>query len=128
LELSFKTFGVIVMNQLSTRLAKSIALAAATLALAAPFATQAHNYDAAMDSCINAFVAASLPKEQPVQIKKEDAVNSPISMHSRAYKIVVSAKGVESGKNIARGTCIVDRSGAVIALNGKPIAQKLAAR
>lgn len=116
------------MNKLSTRITKSISLAAATLALAAPFATQAHNYDAAMDSCINAFVASSLPKEQPVKIKKEDTVSSPLSIHSRGYKIVVSAKGVESGKYLARGTCTVDRSGAVIALNGKPIAQKLASR
>lgn len=116
------------MSKFNTRIVKSISLAAATLALAAPFATQAHNYDAAMDSCINAFVASSLPKEQPVKIKKEDSVSSPISIHARAYKIVVSAKGVESGKYLARGTCIVDRSGAVIALNGKPIAQKLASR
>ena len=116
------------MNKFSTRLTKSISLAAATLALAAPFATQAHNYDAAMDSCINAFVSSSLPKEQPVKIKKEEAANSPLSIHARAYKIVVSAKGVESGKFVARGTCIVDRSGAVIALNGKPIGQKLASR
>ena len=112
------------MNTLS----KSLSIAAATMALATPFATQAHNYDAAMDSCISAFVASSLPKEQPVRIKKEDAVNSPLSMQSRAYKIVLSAKGVESGKYLARGTCIVDRSGAVIALNGKPLTQKLAAR
>jgi hypothetical protein len=116
------------MNKLNTRIAKSISVAVATLALAAPFASQAHNYDAAMDSCINAFVASSLPKEQPVKIKKENSVSSPISMHSRAYKILVSAKGVESGKYVARGSCIVDRSGAVIALNGKPIAQKLASR
>ncbi len=81
-----------------------------------------------MDSCINAFVASSLPKEQPVKIKKEDGVSSPLSVHSRAYKIVVSAKGVESGKYLARGTCIVDRSGSVIALNGKPLTQKLASR
>lgn len=112
------------MNTLS----KSLSIAAATVALAAPFATQADNYDAAMDSCINAFVASSLPKEQPVRIKKEDAVNSPLGIHSRAYKIVLSAKGVESGKYLARGTCIVDRSGAVIALNGKPLTQKLASR
>jgi hypothetical protein len=116
------------MTKLSTRITKSITLAAATLTLAAPFATQAHNYDAAMDSCINAFVASNLPKEQPVKIRKEDSVSSPISIHARAYKIVVSAKGVESGKYLARGTCIVDRSGAVIALNGKPITQKLASR
>jgi hypothetical protein len=112
------------MNTLS----KSFAIAAATIAFAAPFAAQAHDYDAAMDSCINAFVASSLPKEQPVKIKKEGDVHSPLSIHSRAYKIVVSAKGVESGKYVARGTCIVDRSGAVIALNGKPLAQKLASR
>ena len=116
------------MNKLSTRIAKSLSIATATIALAAPFASQAHNYDAAMDSCISAFVASSLPKEQPVKIKKEDSVSSPISIHARAYKIVVSAKGVESGKYVARGTCIVDRSGSVIALNGKPIAQKLASR
>ncbi|GFE78245.1 hypothetical protein GCM10011487_02450 [Steroidobacter agaridevorans] len=112
------------MNTLS----KSLSIAAATVALAVPFATQASSYDAAMDSCINAFVASSLPKEQPVRIKKDAGVNSPLSVHSRAYKIVVSAKGVESGKYFARGTCIVDRSGAVIALNGKPLTQKLASR
>lgn len=114
------------MNKLS--IAKSLAIATATVALAAPFASQAHNYDAAMDSCINAFVSANLPKEQPVTVRKEEAAASPVSIHSRAYKIVVSAKGVESGKYLARGTCIVDRSGQVIALNGKPLSQKLAAR
>lgn len=116
------------MNKFSTRITKSLSIATATVALAAPFATQAHNYDAAMDSCINAFVAASLPKEQPVKVRKEDGINSPLSVHSRAYKIVVTAKGVESGKYVARGTCIVDRSGAVVALNGKPLTQKLASR
>jgi hypothetical protein len=99
-----------------------------TLALAAPFASQAHNDDVAMDSCINAFVAANLPKEQPVTVRKEDFAASPISIHARAYKIMVSAKGVKSGKHLARGTCIVDRSGQVTALNGKPLPQKLASR
>ena len=117
------------MNKLSTtRIAKTLSIAAATLALAAPFASQAHNYDAAMDSCINAFVAANLPKEQPVTIRKEVEASSPISMHARAYKIVVSAKGVNSGKFVARGTCIVDRDGQVTALNAKPRTQKLASR
>ena len=112
------------MNTLS----KTFSIAAVTFALAAPFAAQAHDYDAAMDSCINAFVAATLPKQQPVRIRKEDTVNSPLGVHSQAYKILVSAKGVESGKYLARGTCIVDRSGAVISLNGKPLAQHMAAR
>ena len=116
------------MNMLSTRIAKSLSFAVATVALAAPFATQAHNYDAAMDSCIGAFVASSLPKERTVKVRKEDGISSPLSVHSRAYKIVVTAKGMESGKYIARGTCIVDRSGAVVTLNGKPLTQKLASR
>lgn len=126
------------MNQLSTTriapiapiapIAKSLSLAVAALALGAPFASQAGTYDAAMDSCISAFVADSLPKEQPVKVRKEEAVTSPISIHSRAYKIMVSAKGVQSGKYLARGTCIVDRTGQVVALNGKPLAEKMAAR
>ncbi|HEY0942386.1 MAG TPA: hypothetical protein VGE08_20000 [Steroidobacter sp.] len=117
------------MNKLSTtRIARSVSLAVASLALSAPFASHAGSYDAAMDSCISAFVASSLPKEQPVKVRKEEVASSPISIHSRAYKIMVSAKGVHSGKYLARGTCIVDRSGQVVALNGKPLPQKIAAR
>nr|WP_298722613.1 hypothetical protein [uncultured Steroidobacter sp.] len=115
-------------SKLSTRIVKSLSLAAATCALAAPLATQAHDDDPAMDSCINAFVASSLPKEQPVRIKKQEAAHAPLGIHARAYKIVVSAKGVESGKYVARGTCIVDRGGAVISLNGKPLTEQLASR
>lgn len=114
------------MNKLS--ITKSLSIAAATFALAAPFASQASSADVAMDTCINAFVAATLPKEQPVTVRKQEAATSPISIHSRAYKIVVSAKTVESGKHLGRGTCIVDRSGQVVTLNGKPLTQKLAAR
>jgi hypothetical protein len=123
----FNLLGVIAMNKLSI-LTRSLSTVAAALALVAPFASQAGNHDVAMDSCINAFVAANLPKAQPVTVRKQDAADSPITMHSRAYKIVVTAKGVESGKYLARGTCIVDRSGQVVALNGKPLTQKLAAR
>ncbi len=114
------------MIKFAASMTKSISLAAATVLMAAPFASQAHNYDQAMDSCINAFVAANLPKEQPVTVRKEEIAASPISIHARSYKIIVSAKGVESGKYLARGTCIVDRTGAVIALNGKPLPTQLA--
>lgn len=113
---------------MNTRISKSVCIAVATFALAAPFASQANNYDAAMDACINAFVAANLPKEQPVRVQKEAAASSPLAIYSRGYKILLSAKGVESGKYLARGTCTVDRDGQVVALNGKPLAQKLASR
>jgi hypothetical protein len=114
------------MNKLS--ITRSLSIALATVALAAPFASQAHNDDTAMDSCINAFVAANLPKQQPVKVRKEVVAPNPIGMHARAYKIMVSAKGVESGKRLGRGTCIVDRSGQVITLNGRPLTEKVAAR
>lgn len=110
------------------KLTKSLSIAAATVLLAAPFTSQAGNDDAAMDACINAFVAANLPKEQPVTVRKEEMAASPISVHGRGYKIILSATGVESGKRLARGTCLVNRDGQVIALNGKPLATKIAAR
>lgn len=117
------------MSKFSTvSLTKSLSIAAATLMMAAPVASQAHNYDAAMDSCIKAFVSSNVPQGHKVTVRKEEVAASPISIHARGYKIIVSAKGAESGKYLARGTCVVDRSGAVIALNGKPLQTQLAAR
>ena len=112
------------MNKLS----KSLSIAAATVLMAVPFTSHAGADDAAMDACINAFVSANLPKEQPVTVRKEEAAASPISVHARSYKIVVSATGVESGKRLAKGTCVVNRAGEVVALNGKPLPTKLASR
>jgi hypothetical protein len=126
---SFNLLGVTSMSKLSnTVINRSVALAAATLALAAPFAAQASDADAAMDSCISAFLASHLPKDQRVQVRKEDAASSPVNVHARAYKILVTARGVQSGKYLARGSCIVDRHGQVVAVDGKPILQRLAAR
>lgn len=113
---------------MNTRISKSVAIAVATFALAAPFTSQANSSDTAMDACISAFVAANLPKEQPVRVQKEAAASSPLAVYSRGYKIIVTAKGMESGKYLARGTCTVDRDGQVTALNGKPLAEKLASR
>lgn len=110
------------------KLTKTLSIAAATTMLAAPFTTHAANDDVAMDACIKAFVSANLPKEQPVTVRKEEIADSPISIHARAYKIVVSAKGVESGKRLARGECLVNRAGEVVALNGKPMLTKVASR
>lgn len=110
------------------KLTRSLSIAAATAMLATSFASSAANDDMAMDACINAFVSANLPKEQPVTVRKEELAASTINIHARTYKIIVSATGVESGKRLAHGTCIVNRSGEVIALNGKPLPTKLASR
>jgi hypothetical protein len=120
----FDLLGVSSMNKFSTSLARSASLALATLALGAPLAGHATTQGDAVDSCISAFVAANLPKEQPVTVRKKNAGLTPIEIHSRAYKIKLSARGVRSGKYLARGTCIVDREGQVISLDGKPLVQK----
>lgn len=110
------------------KLTKTLTIAATTVLIAIPFTSHADSDDAAMDACIKAFVAANLPKEQPVTVRKEEVAASPISIHGRAYKILVSATGVESGKRLAQGSCLVNREGEVIALDGKPLATKLASR
>lgn len=116
------------MKYATIRIAKTLALA--TMLLVAPLASQASTADdAAMNACINAFVAsANLPKEQRVRVQKEDVPASPISVHARTYKIVLNATGATSGKNYSRGTCVVDRDGQVLTLNGRPLSTKVAAR
>jgi hypothetical protein len=51
---------------------------------------------------------------------------SPVDQYTRAYRISLSAKGKTSGKEVAKATCVVDRSGVVLALNGKPYAAPVA--
>lgn len=104
--------------------ARKLILISASLPLLAP-AVGAANEAAAFDACVDAFVSANLPKEQKVHLKKLDTTRSPVSIHGRAYKISLSAKGVESGKQLATATCVVERDGTVIALNGKAIAPGL---
>lgn len=117
------------MSKFSTvRITPSLSIAAATLLLAMPVASQAHDYDAAMDACIKAFVAAKVPQGHPVTVRKEESATSPVGLDAVGYKIIVSAKGVESGKYIARGTCVVDRSGEVIAVDGRKLPLQLASR
>ena len=63
---------------------RPILAVATTLALlGSPLASRADAEDQAMDACVQAFVAATLPKEQPVVVDKQ---NSPSgrSMHSLA--------------------------------------------
>jgi hypothetical protein len=81
--------------------------------------------DVAMQACVDAFVSSSLAK-QPVAVETQSAVRSVLIPRSRPYSIVLEAKGKESGKRVARATCLVERDGTVIALNGKPVPALLA--
>jgi hypothetical protein len=92
---------------------------AATLALAAaPLTSEADaRSEAAMTTCIDLFVAANLPKEQPIVIRKVESEPG----QRRAERITLTARGAKSGRQIARATCTVDRDGQVIALNGRSV-------
>jgi hypothetical protein len=112
-------------NVTTTRLTPSILSIAATLALAAaPLTSKADaRSEAAMNTCIDLFVAANLPKEQPIVIRKEQSEPGPASARRRAERITLTARGTTSGRQIARATCIVDRDGQVLALNGRTISE-----
>ena len=91
-----------------------------TLALlVSPLASRADAVDQAMDACVQAFVAANLPKEQPVIVDKENFAVGPLDAQSRTYRIVLIATGKTSGRQIAKNDCIANRAGEVITLNGR---------
>jgi hypothetical protein len=100
-------------------------LVISALLLTAPVLSHA-NEDAAMNACVKAFVSSSLEKERPYTVKTQESVVSPVDQYTRAYRIALSAKGKTSGKQVAKATCVVDRSGVVLALNGKPYAAPVA--
>ena len=95
-------------------------LAVATLALlGSPLASRADAVERAMDACVQAFVAASLPKEQRVVVDKLNSASGPMDAQSRTFRIVLKATGTTSGREIAKGVCVTNRNGEVLALNGK---------
>jgi hypothetical protein len=101
-----------IMTLLINRLAPAIA--AMTL-VTAPLTASADDA-ATMDACIQTFVAASLPKDQPVRILTSGPTPRALG---RDYKIILTATGTTSGKQLAKATCTVDRGRAVMAMNGK---------
>ena len=95
-------------------------LAVVTLAvLACPLASRADAGAQAMDACVQAFVAANLPKEQRVVVDKENSATGPLDAQSRTYRIVMIATGRTSGRQIAKSVCIANREGEVITLDGR---------
>jgi hypothetical protein len=95
-------------------------LAVATLALlGSPLASRADAVEQAMNACVQAFVAANLPKEQRVVVDKENFAAGPLDAQTRTYRIVLIATGKTSGRQIAKNVCVANRSGEVVALNGR---------
>ena len=99
---------------------RPILAATTTLALlASPLASRADAVAQAMDKCVQAFVAANLPKEQPVIVDTDNFAIGPLDAQSRTYRIVLIATGKTSGRQIAKNLCVANRAGEVIALNGR---------
>ena len=110
------------MNRSSADLHRALrpALVVATVALlASPLASRADAVEQAMDACVQAFIAASLPKGQRVIVGKRAEASGPLDAQSQAYRIVLKATGATSGRQIAKGVCVANRDGEVIALNGR---------
>jgi len=99
---------------------KLILIAASAPLFAAPAISFAGEAEA-MNACVNAFVSANLPKEQKVRLKTVDSARGPMDRHARYYTIAMSARGVESGKQFAEGTCVVKSDGTLVMLNGKAV-------
>jgi hypothetical protein len=110
------------MNRRSANLRRALRplLAVTTLTLlGSPLASRADAVEHAMDACVQAFVAASLPKGQHVLVDKEHSAAGPLDARSRTYRIVMIATGNTSGREIAKSVCVANRKGEVIALNGR---------
>jgi hypothetical protein len=93
---------------------RSILCSAIASAIVAAAPLPATAKDAAMDACIQAFIAERVPKDRAVQIRKSTASSS--FAQSRAQRITLTAHGAKSGTEIASATCVVDSSGASISL------------
>ena len=87
--------------------------------LALPLAARAGGLDQAIDTCVQAFVAQSLPKEQPVVVEKRSSKNQALDPRTGTYRIALTATGRTSGREYSQGVCVVNRKGEIIALNGK---------
>jgi hypothetical protein len=114
-------------TRFTSALSRSASLAASLALLASPITSHADS-DAAMDACVQAFVSANVPKDHPIKVRKVILADGPLAVQDRAYRITLTAKGATSGKQFARGTCIVGRDGEIIALNGRSATPQLAAR
>ena len=100
--------------------ASRLTLVVTTLSfLGTPLVSSADGIEQALDACVQAFVAANLPKEQPVVVNKSHIVGEATDAQSRTFRIVLKATGSTSGRQLAKGVCVANRAGEVIALNGR---------
>jgi hypothetical protein len=93
--------------------------------LAAPLGVHADD-SAVMDACVKAFIAETLSKEQPIRIVTFDARERSPDARRGSYKILLTATGSTSGRQFAKGSCMVERDRAAIWISGKRMPISLA--
>lgn len=114
----------------ATRRTRKSLITALLPLIAVPMLTQvniAHaGDDIAMDACIKAFTSANLPKEQRFSVRKIGAVDSPVVLPAKESTIFLTATGKQSGKRLAKATCVADSNGVVLTMTTKPAPVALA--
>ena len=88
-------------------------LSVAVLAASLPAATYASENEA-LDQCVKAFVKEVAPAGHAVQIRYDDIHAATIRTATRS-KVNVIARGAKYGKTFGRATCVMDRSGSLVA-------------
>jgi hypothetical protein len=100
---------------------RSLAALSGLVALSlAPVAAQAHGPQTAADACVQAFVDNYLPKNHPVNVRKQLAPSSPLAMYTTRYTIDLSAHLTRTGEQLVRVKCVASASGQILALEGPP--------
>jgi hypothetical protein len=107
---------------MNTRLrTRNFVLAAALPLFAAPVLSHAESAtakaDATLDACVKAFVSTNFEKERPYSVVTTDT--NHFDPQAAAYRISLTATGKQSGKKLAKATCVVDRSGVTLTTDGK---------
>jgi hypothetical protein len=89
-------------------------LSVAVLAAASLSATANASDNEAVDQCVQAFVNEVVPPGHSVQIEHDDIRASMIRSATRS-RLNVIARGSKYGKVFGRATCVMDRSGSLVA-------------
>ena len=86
----------------------------------APLAAQAHGSQKAADACIQAFVDNYLPKNHPVNVRRQLVPSSPLGTYAHEYTIDLSARLARSGNQLVSVRCTANSAGQIIAMEGPP--------
>jgi len=92
---------------------RSILAAFATTALFAAPAMSHASPEAALQSCVKAFMSTQFADKAPAKVIHIDSTPSVVMPYPRTYSFVLTAKGLVSGKRYAQSTCTTDGTGTV---------------